>query len=153
MNIRSMVKEDIPDLALLYKQFWNEDSTIELMENKFLELVDNPNYIFISALEGNHLIGSVSGIICDELYGECKPFLLIENLIVDHEYRRKGIGNALMTEIEQRAIENDCYQIFLITHNDRLEAIAFYESLGFNPNTHKGFKKPLRYNNTNQSSK
>ena len=38
MNIRSMVKEDIPDLALLYKQFWNEDSTIELMENKFLEL-------------------------------------------------------------------------------------------------------------------
>ncbi len=69
------------------------------------------------------------------------------------EYRRKGIGNALMTEIEQRAIENDCYQIFLITHNDRLEAIAFYESLGFNPNTHKGFKKPLKYKNTNQSSK
>ena len=63
MNVRSMVKEDIPDLALLYKQFWNEDSTKELMESKFLELKDNPNYIFISALEGNHLIGSVSGII------------------------------------------------------------------------------------------
>jgi ribosomal protein S18 acetylase RimI-like enzyme len=153
MNIRSMVKEDIPEIALLYKQFWNEDSTIRLMESKFVELSENPNYIFISALEGNHLIGSVSGIICEELYGECKPFLVIENLIVDHEYRRKGIGNALMTEIELRAIENDCYQIFLITHNDRLDAIAFYESLGFNPDTHKGFKKPLKYNNTNKSSK
>jgi ribosomal protein S18 acetylase RimI-like enzyme len=153
MNIRSMVKEDIPELALLYKQFWNEDSTSRLMESKFVELGENPNYIFISALEGNHLIGSVSGIICEELYGECKPFLVIENLIVDHEYRRKGIGNALMTEIELRAIENDCYQIFLITHNDRLDAIAFYESLGFNPDTHKGFKKPLKYNNTNKSSK
>lgn len=148
-----MVKEDIPDLALLYKQFWNEDSTIELMETKFLKLSDNPNYIFINALEGNNLIGSVSGIICEELYGECKPFMVIENLIVDHEYKRKGIGKALMTEIEQRAIENDCYQIFLITHNDRLEAISFYESLGFNPNTHKGFKKPLKYKNINQSSK
>jgi len=153
MHVRSMVKEDIPDLALLYKQFWNEDSEIRLMESKFLELRENQNYIFISALEGNHLIGSVSGIICEELYGECKPFLVIENLIVDNEYRRKGIGNALMTEIEQIAIENDCYQIFLITHNDRLDAIAFYESLGFNPDTHKGFKKHLEYKNTNKSSK
>lgn len=153
MHIRIMVKEDIPDLAVLYKQFWNEDSKIRVMESKFVELRENHNYIFISALEGNHLIGSVSGIICEELYGECKPFLVIENLIVDHEYRRKGIGNALMTEIEQIAIKNDCYQIFVITNNDRPDAIAFYESIGFNPDTHKGFKKPLKYKNTNQSIK
>ncbi len=51
MNIGSMVEEDMPDLALLYKQFWNEDSTIRLMETKFVELKENPNYIFISVLE------------------------------------------------------------------------------------------------------
>lgn len=65
---------------------------IELMESKFIDLQENPNYIFLSALEENHLIGSVLGIICEELYGECKPFLLIEDLIVDQKYRRKGIG-------------------------------------------------------------
>ncbi len=143
MKIRRTTKEDIKELALLYKQFWNEDSLIELMEIKFIELQENPNYILLSALEENHLIGSVLGIICEELYGECKPFLLIEDLIVDHKYRRKGIGKALMTEIEKLALENDCYQILLITHNDRKDAIAFYESLGFNPDTHKGFKKTL----------
>lgn len=143
MKIRRTTKEDIKELALLYKQFWNEDSLIELMEIKFIELQENPNYILLSALEENHLIGSVLGIICEELYGECKPFLLIEDLIVDHKYRRKGIGKALMTEIEKLALENDCYQILLITHNDRKDVIAFYESLGFNPDTHKGFKKTL----------
>jgi len=143
MKIRMTVKEDMPELAILYKQFWNEDSSIKLMESKFIDLQENPNYIFLSALEENHLIGSVLGIICEELYGECKPFLLIEDLIVDQKYRRKGIGKALMFEIEKIALENDCYQILLITHNDRTDAIAFYESLGFNPDTHKGFKKSL----------
>jgi ribosomal protein S18 acetylase RimI-like enzyme len=144
MEIKRMVKEDIPALALLYKQFWNEDSSTELMEKKFIELQENPNYIFLSAWDGNHLIGSVLGIICEELYGECKPFMLIEDLIVDHKYRRKGAGKSLMSEIENIAIENDCYQILLITHNDRTDAIAFYKSLGFNPDTHKGFKKSLK---------
>ncbi|MGB9980071.1 GNAT family N-acetyltransferase [Methanobacterium sp.] len=144
MKIRRMVKKDIPELTLLYKQFWDEDSPIKLMEKKFTELRENPNYVFISALEKNHLIGSVSGIICEELYGECKPFLVIENLIVDQKYRRKGTGKALMNEIEKIATERGCYQILLITHNDRTDAIAFYESLGFNQSTHKGFKKPLK---------
>ncbi len=144
MEIKRMVKQDIPALAMLYKDFWNEDSSTELMERKFIELEEDSKYIFLSALEGNHLIGSLSGIICEELYGECKPFMLIENLVVDHKYRRKGAGKALMTEIEKIAIENNCYQILLITENDRTDAIAFYEYLGFNPNTHKGFKKSLK---------
>lgn len=144
MQIRKMFKEDIPGLALLYKQFWNEDSSIDLMEKKFIELQNNPKYIFLSAIEGNDLVGSVMGVICDELYGDCKPFLIMEDLIVDHKYRRKGIGKALITEIERQAIEHDCYQILFITENDRTDTIAFYESLGFNSSTHKGFKKSLK---------
>lgn len=143
MNIRKMVKEDIPGLALLYKQFWNEDSSIDLMETKFAQLQKNPNYLFLSAIEDNKLVGSVMGIICEELYGDCKPFLVIEDLIVDDNYRKKGIGKALMTEIERHAVAYNCYQILLITENSRIDTIAFYESIGFNPNTHKGFKKSL----------
>lgn len=70
--------------------------------------------------------------------------MVIENLIVDQKYRMKGTGKALMNEIEKIATEQGCYQILLIIHNDRTDAIAFYESLEFNPNTHKDFKKPLK---------
>lgn len=139
-----MIGEDIPDLALLYKQFWNEDSCVELMKKKFRELQKNPSYVFLSAIDGNHLMGSVFGIICEELYGECKPFLVLEDLVVDGRYRRKGVGRALMTEMEKIAVEHGCYQMLFITENDRTDTIAFYASLGFNPDTHKGFKKPLK---------
>lgn len=117
------------------------------MEKKFKKLQGNPNYIFISAVEGNHLVGLVFGIICEELYGECRPFLVIEDLIVDYKNRRKGIGKALMSEIEKIATEYDCYQMLFITENDRTDTISFYESIGFNPNTHKGFKKQLARKN------
>jgi len=147
MQIRKTILKDIPELALLYKQFWNEDSSIKLMEKKFKDLQGNPNYILISAVEGNQLVGSVFGIICEELYGECRPFLVIKDLIVDYKHRRKGIGKALMSEIEKIAIEYDCYQMLFITENDRTDTIEFYESIGFNPNTHKGFKKQLARKN------
>lgn len=67
------------------------------------------------------LVGSVMGVTCEELYGSCKPFLVLENMIVDRKYRNKGVGKALISEIEKIAAE----------------------TLGYSPNTHKGFKKKL----------
>lgn len=143
MNIRRMIKDDIPDLARLYKLFWNEESSIQRMENLFDGLLDNKDYLILSAIENNRLVGSIMGIICYELYGECKPFMVIENFIVDPEYRRKGIGRSLFLEIEKYGTKNKCYQIILVTANNRQDAINFYIKMGFKPNKYTGFKKSL----------
>jgi ribosomal protein S18 acetylase RimI-like enzyme len=143
MIIRKMRKEDIPELATLYKQFWKEESSPELMLPRYKTLACNESYILLSAILDNQLAGSVQGIICDELYGTCRPFMVIENFIVDSTLRRKGIGKALFVEIEKYAIKNNCHQIVLVTENDRYDACRFYESVGFNPGKHKGFKKEL----------
>lgn len=45
--------------------------------------------------------------------------------------RRLGIGRALMTELEQRAAELGMDHLFLDTATDQPEAMAFYESLGY----------------------
>jgi hypothetical protein len=37
----------------------------------------------------------------------------------------------------------NCSQILLVTEIDRIDACQFYESVGYNPDTHKGFKKKL----------
>jgi GNAT superfamily N-acetyltransferase len=81
------------------------------------------------------VVGSVMGIVCDELYGECRPFLLMENLVVAAEYRRKGIGKALLGELEKQAREWKCSQ--------GKDAVSFYESAGYNAKEHIGFKKSL----------
>jgi ribosomal protein S18 acetylase RimI-like enzyme len=139
-----MIKDDIPDLARLYKLFWNEESSIPKMQSLFDNLNDNTNYIILSAVENNKIIGSIMGIICYELYGECKPFMVIEDFVVDPKHRRKGVGKSLFLEIEKYSTKNECYQILLVTENNRQDAINFYTKIGFDPNNYKGFKKTLK---------
>lgn len=142
MIIREMTKDDIPQLAELYKQFWNEESCIDTMYIKFQKFTENGSHILLSAVESEQLIGSVMGVICEELYGDCKPFLVLENMIVDKKHRNKGVGTALIAELERRIAEK-CTQIILVTENNRIDACNFYESVGFRPDTYKGFKKKL----------
>lgn len=144
MIIREMIADDIPQLAQLYKQFWDEESCVEIMYKKFNKFHENDSHILLSAVENNQLIGSVMGVICGELYGDCKPFIVLENMIVDKNYRNKGVGKALISELENKAAQKNCTQIILVTEANRIDACEFYESAGYNPGTHKGFKKKLK---------
>lgn len=144
MIIREMTADDIPELAQLYRQFWNEESCEETMHKQFNKFQKNNSHILISAVEDNELIGSVMGIICEELYGDCRPFLILENMIVDENYRNKGVGKALISELEKIAAKRNCTQVILVTESNRTSACKFYESAGYDPETHKGFKKKLK---------
>ncbi|EGW35858.1 acetyltransferase family protein [Desulfosporosinus sp. OT] len=138
-----MIVDDIPQLAQLYRQFWDEDSCVDTMDQKFNLFMKDDSHILLSVVENNCLIGSVMGVICGELYGDCRPFLVLENMIIDQKYRNRGVGKVLLSELEKRASEKNCTQIILVTESDRIEACRFYESVGYNPDTHKGYKKKL----------
>lgn len=112
------------------------------MKAKFEKFEETGSHILLSALEGNRLVGSVMGVICEELYGDCKLFLVLENMIVDKDYRNMGVGSALIKELERRAGEQ-CSQIILVTESAREDACRFYESAGYTGGTHRGFKKKL----------
>ena len=144
MIIRRLIENDLESLAKLYKYFWNVESDLEKMRVKLKVLKNNPNYIILAALIEETMVGSVMGIICEDLYGECKPYIIMENLIVDEKFRSKGIGRALLIELENLAIDYDCTQILFITEANRKNAISFYESLGYNTTAHVGFKKSLK---------
>lgn len=144
MIIREMFAEDIPELARLYKQFWNEESCVETMYEQFIKFQKNSSHILISAIENNKLIGSVMGAICEEFYGDCKPFLVLENMIVDKDYRNKGVGKELVSKLEEIATKRNCTQVILVTETNRIDACKFYESAGYSPESHKGFKKKLK---------
>ena len=138
-----LTEGDLEALAGLYKQFWGDESSLEKMRATFRRLVANPNYVFLGAKQEGRLVGSVMGIVCEELYGECKPFMVVEDVIVDKSHRRAGIGSVLMRELETCAVERGCGYIIFVTEADRIDAHRFYESLGYQPDAYKGFKKRL----------
>ena len=143
MEIRTLTADDLEPLAELYRQFWGEESSLEAMQATFQRLADNPNYIFLGAKLEGQLIGSVMGIVCEELYGTCQPFLVVEDVIVDRQQRRQGIGARLMRELERRAAERGCSYIIFVTEGERTDAQQFYASLGYSPTAYRGFKKRL----------
>ena len=144
MEIGRLTENDLPALAALYQQFWGEESCLEKMQATFQRLKDDPDYIFLAAKSDQRLVGSVMGIVCEELYGDCVPFMVVEDVIVDKARRREGIGSALMCELEKYATERDCGYILFVTESERTDAQRFYESLGYKPDAYKGFKKRLR---------
>jgi len=145
MTIRSLEARDLHALAELYYQFWNEESDVQKMEAKFAELQNNSAYILLCAVENDELVGSVMGIVCEELYGKCESFLVLENMIIDRRCRRKGVGTFLLAELERRARARGCTQIILVTETDRKDACRFYEAMGFHPNANKGYKKKYNF--------
>jgi len=83
------------------------------------------------------------GILCLDLVGECRPFMIIENVIVSFDYRNKGIGKILFNEIEMIAKALDCYYIFFVSGENRKIVHRFYESAEYNKDKVKGYKKYL----------
>ena len=143
MEIQDIIEDDLEPLAALYKQFWGEDSSLEAMRATFARMRSNPGYLLLGAKRGRRLVGSVMGIVCDELYGQCRPFMVVEDVIVDREHRRRGIGSALMRSLEQRAAAAGCGYLLFVTDAQRTVAQRFYASLGYAPDAYRGFKKRL----------
>lgn len=103
MLIREVAMEDIPKLMKLYQQFWGQPLHIEKMQRQFWRLKDQHSHMILCAVAGNSFIRSVAGIVCADLYGACRSFMVLENLIVDKQHRRKGVAQQLLGELERQA--------------------------------------------------
>jgi GNAT superfamily N-acetyltransferase len=140
VEIVDLQTKDLGALAGLFRQFWGESSAVEKMAVMLERLSDDPDYLLLAAKQDDVLVGFSMGIVCHTLYGDCRPFVVIEDFIVDREHRRKGIGTALMSAAERHAIRRSCTQLILVTEDERKDAHRFSAARGCSPATHRGFK-------------
>ena len=68
----------------------------------------------------------------------------INYLAVDPDHRRLGLGRALMDVAEERLRDMGCPKINLQIRKDNLEAIAFYEQLGYTDDSVVSYGKRLQ---------
>ena len=74
------------------------------------------------AMDGDEIIGLITYRTAD---GE------MEILSLDSLRENKGIGTALLNKAIHKAVEIGCAKITLITTNDNLSALRFYQKRGF----------------------
>lgn len=92
------------------------------------EMVISSGIYDCSKLEGftvvthNELLGLITYIMKEK---EC------EIISLDSTVEGKGIGSLLVKNVEELAIKQNCKRIRLITTNDNLSALRFYQKRGY----------------------
>lgn len=144
LTITAIRVSELEQLAFLYEELTGVKTNQVLMESRYRKIANNGNYILIGAKdEEQRLVGSVMGIVCTDLVGECQPFMVLENVIVSERHRRQGTGRQLVNYMENCARGRNCYYIMLVSLIKRQEAHDFYQSIGYQRGVVQGFKKYL----------
>lgn len=144
LTIDRIKESDLADLICLYEELSGKKTDMRKLKESFHYIDSNPDYLLIAAKgDDGQLLGSLLGIICHDVVGECRPFMVLENVVVKSDFRGVGVGKELMNYIEDAACKNNCYYIMFVSSMDRKEAHAFYQSLGYSITAVQGFKKYL----------
>ena len=81
----------------------------------------------VGALEQAHLIaGELRGVLTYVIEGDA-----CEVLTLHAEPRHSGAGTALIEAVKALAAEAGCARLWLITTNDNVDALRFYQRRGF----------------------
>ena len=141
--IKEIEFESLHELGDLYQDLTDKPSDSNKLEETFKLIKADSQYILLGSFVDGELMGSLMGIVCHDLIGDCKPFMVIENVVVSSRVRRQGVGKKLMLAIEEIAHERDCFYILLVSGEKRKEAHVFYESLGYRDEKVEGYRKYL----------
>lgn len=142
MEIGSVKASDLEAISQLHVHFWGEPSDVSAMAQTLERLRSDPDHILLAARVEGACVGTATGVVCRGLYGGSDCYLVIEDVVVHPDFRRRGIATALLAELERLARQSGCMQMVLLTESVRQDADALYRSAGFEARW-TGFKKKL----------
>ncbi len=120
-EIRSTNKTDINNVSLFIKKHWGAE--IIVVHDIIYKPSDLPGFIACQKDNQEEWLGLIT---YNMIENQC------EIVTLDAVNRFTGIGTALLKSVKQIAIEANCKRLWLITTNDNIDALRFYQRRGFN---------------------
>ena len=133
ITIRKLQKDDLWNGFLLTLDSLRRASNIDkkTAEKIFDKINSNPDHIVVVAVIEGKIVGSTTLLIETKFIHNGGKVGHIEDVVVDKEYQRKGIGEKIITYILRYAKDQGCYKTILDCVDD---VKPFYEKLGFKHN-------------------
>jgi len=115
--LRRLTQEDLPRLRQFWIEHWGGEDMISRGHVHHVEQLEG----FVVE-DGDEWVGLLTFVVKD---GECEVTSL------DSLRAGQGIGSTLMDKAIEEARARRCRRLFLITTNDNLNALGFYQKRGF----------------------
>jgi ribosomal protein S18 acetylase RimI-like enzyme len=134
VTVRSARPEDLGELARLfdaYRAFYRQPSDRAAAERFLRErFALGDSFVFVAERPGGGLAGFT------QLYPTLSsvslaPILVLNDLFVDPDARRSGVGRALLEAAHAFARERGAVRVTLETARDNASAQRLYEALGY----------------------
>jgi len=116
-TLRHLNKDDLPRLRQFWKENWGDEFVVAH------GVIYYPDHLsgFV-AVSGIEWLGAVTYTFSEN---DC------EIVSIDSLHERQGIGTALIEAVIKEVRAKKCRRVFLITTNDNLNALDFYQKRGF----------------------
>lgn len=141
MEIRQITLNDLDKVFNLLNDLYHQKLIFDIFQEIYKSKLDDKNCYYIVAIENGKIVGVLTSELQTKLH-RAKKQIFIEDLIVAEEYRKKGIGTALLQNAIDYALQNNCEIVELTSYIDNENAHKFYETNGFLKHSYK-FKKYL----------
>ena len=133
ITVRKLQKEDLLSGFLQTLDSLRQASNMnkKTAEKIFDKINSNPDHIVAVAVIEGKIVGSTTLLIETKFIHNGGKVGHIEDVVVDKEYQRKGIGEKIVMYLLRYAKDQGCYKTILDCTD---EVKPFYEKLGFKHN-------------------
>jgi len=141
VDVRKANINDLGDIqnlnnSLFELEYNNYDDTLKLGwpleeegEEYFKDMIEN-NIVYVAETNGK-IIGYLAGSISEQISYIIETFAELDNMCVNEEYRRYGVGTLLMNEFKKYCKDNNIENIKVTASAKNTKAIQFYMKNGF----------------------
>ena len=144
MNIRKAKVEDIKEISDILMQVskLHSDNRPDIFKDKKMSeiikwsediLKDNQKIVIVAESESKICGVAVCKMktINEHINVKDTKIFSVDELCVDKDYRKKGIGSNLIAEAKRLAKENNCNRLELNCWKFNQDAMKFYKDIGF----------------------
>jgi N-acetylglutamate synthase-like GNAT family acetyltransferase len=144
ISVRQAEAKDAFKIQELLYYLTNNSDVCVLPER--LDEVASCDYSFVFVAEYlGVVVGTLQLTMCPDVMFRSQPYAVIENIVVNEEHQKLGIGSSLMNSAFDLCVRRSCSKIMISSSVNRLGAHKFFENLGFSSTGKKSFiKYPFR---------